>query len=202
MPLPVAPSPAFGSSAASDDAVGPDRTTTFAFRTSNHYYVDVGLDIMLFDGAYWRNRPRGGGTMVASNRKRSGSDERTLRVEVTAREAVLPCPVCRARGVGTDDGSNVHLGGALHRTREYPLIPRGAIDRDSRTSASSAGATRGTNSRSVSRFAKGRRTFSRPGSRATMRRIRACAPNADWRMQQRRQAHKRPDRTARRWPLS
>lgn len=68
--------------------------------------------------------------MVTATRKGPGSDERTLRVEVTAREAVLPCPVCRARGVGTDDGSNVHLGPALHRTREYPLIPRGAIDRD------------------------------------------------------------------------
>jgi len=68
--------------------------------------------------------------MVAANRKGPGNDGRTLRVEVTAREAVLPCPVCRARGVGKDDGSNVHLGGALHRTREYPLIPRGAIDRD------------------------------------------------------------------------
>jgi hypothetical protein len=71
-----------------------------------------------------------GGTMITANRKGMGSEERTLRVEVTAREAVLPCPVCRARGVGTDDGSNVHLGAALHRTREYPLIPRGAIDRD------------------------------------------------------------------------
>ncbi|MGI8856652.1 MAG: hypothetical protein ACR2JW_12955 [Thermomicrobiales bacterium] len=68
--------------------------------------------------------------MVAASRKGPGSDARTLRVEVTAREAVLPCPVCRARGVGTDNGSNVHLGSALHRTREYPLIPRGAIDRD------------------------------------------------------------------------
>ncbi|MCA1668396.1 MAG: hypothetical protein LC793_13600 [Thermomicrobia bacterium] len=68
--------------------------------------------------------------MVAVSRKAPRSDGRTLRVEVTAREAVLPCPVCRARGVGTDDGSNVHLGTALHRTREYPLIPRGAIDRD------------------------------------------------------------------------
>jgi hypothetical protein len=43
---------------------------------------------------------------------------------------VLPCPVCRARGVGTDDGSNVHFGAALHRAREYPLIPRGAVDHD------------------------------------------------------------------------
>jgi hypothetical protein len=68
--------------------------------------------------------------MVGVSRKGPGSDGRTLRVEVTAREAVLPCPVCRARGAGTDDGSNVHLGAALHRTREYPLIPRGAIDRD------------------------------------------------------------------------
>ena len=70
--------------------------------------------------------------MVAVNNNRKGSrlNERTLRVEVTAREAVLPCPVCRARGVGTDDGSNVHFGAALHRTREYPLIPRGAVDRD------------------------------------------------------------------------
>lgn len=70
--------------------------------------------------------------MVTVNNSRKGPrlNERTLRVEVTAREAVLPCPVCRARGVGTDDGSNVHFGAALHRTREYPLIPRGAVDRD------------------------------------------------------------------------
>ncbi len=68
--------------------------------------------------------------MAAVNGKGSRADGRTLRVEVTAREAVLPCPVCRARGVGTDDGSNVHFGAALHRTREYPLIPRGAVDRD------------------------------------------------------------------------
>lgn len=68
--------------------------------------------------------------MVAVSRKAPRNDGRTLRVEVTAREAVLPCPVCRARGVGTDDGSNVHLGPALHRVREYPLIPRGAVDRD------------------------------------------------------------------------
>ncbi len=68
--------------------------------------------------------------MVAVSRKGPVTDGRTLRVEVTAREAVLPCPVCRARGVGTDDGSNVHLGPALHRTKEYPLIPRGAVDRD------------------------------------------------------------------------
>ncbi len=64
------------------------------------------------------------------NGKGSSIDRRTLRVEVTAREAVLPCPVCRARGVGTDDGSNVHYGTALHRSREYPLIPRGSVDRD------------------------------------------------------------------------
>jgi hypothetical protein len=68
--------------------------------------------------------------MATLNGKGSRQDGRTLRVEVAAREAVLPCPVCRARGVGTDDGSNVHLGAALHRTREYPLIPRGAVDRD------------------------------------------------------------------------
>lgn len=68
--------------------------------------------------------------MVAVSRKGSGISTRTLRVEVTAREAVLPCPVCRARGVGTEDGSNVHLGPALHRAREYPLIPRGAVDHD------------------------------------------------------------------------
>ena len=67
---------------------------------------------------------------VSSSRKAPRLNERTLRVEVTAREAVLPCPVCRARGVGTDAGSNVHYGAALHRTREYPLIPRGAVDRD------------------------------------------------------------------------
>ncbi len=68
--------------------------------------------------------------MAGVNRTAPRTDGRTLQVEVTAREAVLPCPVCRARGVGTDDGSNVHLGSALHRTREYPLIPRGAIDHD------------------------------------------------------------------------
>lgn len=68
--------------------------------------------------------------MVAVNRKGSGIGSRTLRVEVIAREAVLPCPVCRARGVGSEDGSNVHLGSALHRAREYPLIPRGAVDHD------------------------------------------------------------------------
>lgn len=68
--------------------------------------------------------------MVTLTTKGSRADGRTLQVEVTARQAVLPCPVCRARGVGTDDGSNVHLGAALHRTREYPLIPRGAVDRD------------------------------------------------------------------------
>ncbi len=68
--------------------------------------------------------------MVAVSRKGSGTGTRTLRVEVTAREAVLPCPVCRARGVGAEDGSNVHLGAALHRAREYPLIPRGAVDHD------------------------------------------------------------------------
>lgn len=68
--------------------------------------------------------------MTPVNRKGPKVDGRTLRVEVTAREGVLPCPVCRARGVGTDDGSNVHLGDALYRRREYPLIPRGAIDHD------------------------------------------------------------------------
>jgi hypothetical protein len=68
--------------------------------------------------------------MAPMNAKGTRTDGRTLRVEVTAREAVLPCPVCRARGVGTDDGSNVHLGTALHRSREYPLIPRGSVDRD------------------------------------------------------------------------
>jgi hypothetical protein len=70
------------------------------------------------------------GQMAPTNGKATRVDGRTLRVEVTAREAVLPCPVCRARGVGTDDGSNVHLGTALHRSREYPLIPRGSVDRD------------------------------------------------------------------------
>lgn len=68
--------------------------------------------------------------MVGVSGKTPRTNERTLKVEVTAREAVLPCPVCRARGVGTDDGSNVHLGTAFHRTREYPLIPRGSVDRD------------------------------------------------------------------------
>lgn len=68
--------------------------------------------------------------VVGTTRQDARTNGRTLRVEVTAREAVLPCPVCRARGVGTDDGSNVHFGAALHRTREYPLIPRGAVDRD------------------------------------------------------------------------
>jgi len=68
--------------------------------------------------------------MAAVQSKGRKVEARTLRVEVTAREGVLPCPVCRARGVGVTDGSNVHLAGALHRPREYPLIPRGAIDHD------------------------------------------------------------------------
>src|SRR5947209_17675819 len=85
---------------------------------------------MLIGALIWRDRTGGGGMMAAVNGKGSRIDGRTLRVEVTAREAVLPCPVCRARGVGTDDGSNVHFRAALHRLREYPLIPRGAVDRD------------------------------------------------------------------------
>jgi hypothetical protein len=36
MPMPVASSATVGNGAVSDDVIGPDRTTTFAFRTSNH----------------------------------------------------------------------------------------------------------------------------------------------------------------------